>query len=199
MLSFLVTGCGYNPDNQPSQWLELRTLPLAEGRELALCVDFDCTKNQRYTFSSSDLQKIRATFEPSAETPQDERKQISLAIGLLETQVGTTIGTLHDQPENNFPDIPNTRQLDCIAESLNTTQFLLFLERENLLSFHRIGGNAHRGPLTLNAPHNSASIIENKSGKAFAVDSWFGHNGDPAWVTPIEHWLTGESPEQPYR
>ena len=199
LLSILSAGCSYNPQTPATRWLKLKDIPIAKGHELTLCIDFGCAKNKGYTFTAIDLQNIRATFQPPAETPFDERKRISQVIGLMEQQAGAAIGTLHDQPENNFSVLPNTHQIDCVAESLNTTQYLLLLEREQLLRFHRTGSNIHRGLFTLNIPHNSATIIDVNSEQAFAVDSWFGHNGDPAWVTPIERWLTGASPEQPHR
>ena len=45
-------------------------------------------------------------------------------------------------------------------------------------------------------PHTSAVIVETANGQAYAVDSWFHDNGQPAEVVPLEQWVAGWGPDE---
>jgi len=95
-----------------------------------------------------------------------------------------------DVPRNEFGP-PRTAQLDCIAETSNTTTFLLLLERDKLLSRHRVRYPAHRGFLIWSS-HNTAVLEELATGRLWAIDSWYGPKGSPAPVWPLDLWQSGE-------
>ena len=137
---------------------------------------------------------IRQHFSPTPHTATEERQRLASAIALFEQLTGPKLGTSGDEAQNYFEFMSPSNQLDCVAESLNTTHYLLLLEQMQLLRFHRTGGNVHRGLFTLNAPHNSATIIQLDNQQAYAVDAWFGANAEAAWITPVEHWLDGAEP-----
>lgn len=191
----LLVGCGYNYNSNPHSWLRQYNLHSSITPDnLTLCVNFGCTETKRSAISDKELQKIRSLFQPLAKTAKQEREQIAQAIALFEQQQGLKIGTHNDLAENDFSLSAGSHQLDCVAETSNTSVYLVLLSDMGLLRFHTVTGNAHRGPFTLNLPHNTAVIQEQSSGKAFAIDSWFGANGELPWVTPVEHWLTGATP-----
>ncbi|WP_299182244.1 hypothetical protein [uncultured Neptuniibacter sp.] len=195
LLVLLLGGCGYNLHAPPQNWLKSKQLyPVTADNHLTLCQDFGCSKVQTVQFDPANLQPIYKLFHPISSTPSEERARIAEAVGLMEQLAGPQLRTENDLPRNQYSFDTPTNQLDCIAESLNTTSYLLLFEQHNLLQFHRTGSNIHRGPLTLNAPHNSATVIDNTTNQAYAVDSWFYKNGEPAWVIPVDKWLSGSNP-----
>ncbi|WP_286240680.1 hypothetical protein [Neptuniibacter halophilus] len=196
LLCTLLAGCSYNPNGTPDNWLQSHGLQSESRETLRLCRNFGCSDRGTVRFSAEDMAQIRALFTPQSRSPEEERQRIANAIGLMETISGPQLNTVADLAKNDFALSNRSNQLDCIAESLNTSRYLLTLEQQGLLQFHRTGGNAHRGPLRLSAPHNSATIRQLSNQQGFAVDSWFRGNGEPAWVVPIEIWLSGNDPAE---
>ena len=43
-------------------------------------------------------------------------------------------------------------------------------------------------------PHNTAILLENKTGEAYAIDSWFHANGELPEVLPLKEWRAGYNP-----
>ncbi|WP_415882991.1 hypothetical protein ACMXYX_00180 [Neptuniibacter sp. QD72_48] len=199
LATLLVSGCGYNIQSSPTTWVnsyEVEVSDTEEGKRYSLCKSFGCDRRSSIQFYTDELDQVRQHFSPPAVTAEEERLRIATGIGLFERITGPKLRTFGDQAANNTSFISRSNQLDCVAESLNTTRYLLILQQMNLLHFHRPGGNVHRGPFTLNAPHNSATIVQLDTQQAFAVDSWFGANAEPAWITPVDNWLTGADPDE---
>ena len=197
IISLLISGCTtqQTASSNPSRWLQNYGIaPPKIEHPIQLCTDFGCKTKGLANFSHADILKISALFDPQSMTASEERISISEAIGLMETITGPELNTLHDLPANSFW-ASKSNQLDCIAESGNSSAYLLLLEQLHLLQHHTVTGIVHRGLFTLNAPHNSASIQETSSGQYFVVDSWFSANGKPAWVTPLAVWETGARPK----
>lgn len=192
----LLAGCGYNHNSKPNYWFKHHDLPTnISPQNLTLCTNFGCTKQRSSSFSTGEWAQIENLFLPAPETADQERIQIAKAIALMESQQGPKVGTQNDLAENGFGIGVEGSQLDCVAETSNTSIYLTLLENAELLKFHTVTGHAHRGPFTLNLPHNTATIKEKTSDKAFAIDSWYSANGQLPWVTPVENWLTGASPD----
>jgi hypothetical protein len=63
-----------------------------------------------------------------------------------------------------------------------------------LLRFHRPGERARRFAFLVFGEHWTATLVENDSGQAFAVDSWFFDPGFPAMVVPLARWKEGYDP-----
>ena len=69
------------------------------------------------------------------------------------------------------------------------------MARAGYLKWHKIKGWAGRGMLIDgNWPHRTAVVVELKTGKAYAVDTWFEDNGRPAHVVSLESWRDGWIP-----
>lgn len=112
----------------------------------------------------------------------------------MERLAGGQAGTWDDQPAGQGVFRP-TRQLDCVAETNNTTAYLLLLEHQGLLLRHTTGYPEHRGLMQLLAPHNTAVLKENETDRRFAIDTYFHANGQPPEVVPLDIWLDGYEPE----
>lgn len=125
--------------------------------------------------------------------PEDEIREERARASLTLVWGDPGAGARCSAPSNEFRP-PRTAQLDCIAEASNTTVYLLLLERDGLLSRHRVRHPARRGFL-LWSPHNTAVLEELATGRAWAMDSWYGPSGSPAPVWPLELWLAGKEDE----
>ena len=107
------------------------------------------------------------------------------AIGRL-TPVGNDYG-------GSYPWAGLPGQQDCIDESLTALSELEALERTGLLHWHRVAGRARRSPHLFDV-HWTAVIEEKATGRKFAVDPWFGDQGEPPVIQPLVNWLRGVKP-----
>lgn len=161
-----------------------------------LCSNFGCSARYRTSLSEAEWLEIRAYFQPQATDSAAERGQMARAIGHIEQIVGPKVGTTKDRPGAAILPMYSTKgQQDCIDEAYNTTTYLQFMERDNLLAWHAVGEPATRGYIVDRWFHNTATVIENSTGDAYVVDSWFGANGEAADVAGLEAWLDGWAPE----
>ncbi len=162
---------------------------------LMVCVSYGCRQSEVSFLDPTEWAAVVKEMQPNpSDLPELERKRISETIGLLERIIGPKVGTEQNKSRNR-PGPPGSRQLDCIAEMVNTKIYLLLLDRGNLLKHHRVAGPARRGPLNLSFWHNTAVIEETDTGRRFAVDPWFFDNGHPAVIIPLDRWMSGYSPD----
>jgi hypothetical protein len=166
-------------------------IPNLRAQELAVCYNYGCNTQGRVSLHDHQLKRIGVLLG-RARTPGEEREAVSQAIGLLENYAGQQTPTWRDRGENYNDDGVDGR-MDCIDHSTNTTRYLRLLEARGWLRFHRVADPAYRAPLLFNA-HWAANIVDRESGMAYAVDSWFFDNGQPAAVLPLDVWRRGWSP-----
>ncbi len=160
-----------------------------------ICYGYTCAQHAETGLSKAQWAKVRAIFRPAPKTPAEERKRIALAVGEMERIVGPMTGTAHDLPMD-LAGLGKPGQMDCIDEATNTTAYLAMMEKDGLFRFHKVTGPAQRGFFFLFGwPHSTAAVIDTTTGKKYAVDSWFGANGDPAFVVPMRTWLGGWRPK----
>lgn len=123
-----------------------------------------------------------------------ERVAIGNAIGRLERIVGPkthTDGDIGGTFRKTGED-----QMDCVDESTNTTIYLVMMQNDRLLKFHRVQQPIYRTPMTTMGtgkywPHFTAVVTDNTTHIAWAVDSWARDNGFPAEVLPLRDWIDG--------
>ncbi|HET8807970.1 MAG TPA: hypothetical protein VFM76_06300 [Methylophaga sp.] len=159
----------------------------------SICHSMTCHSVSDVSLSRSQWQRVRRHFEPVAQNAEAERQQIAAAIALLEKLVGNHTGTVGDQAKNHLLSSRHG-QLDCIDEATNSAVYLRIMDTQGLLSWHQAAPRTSRGPLTGQAPHNTASIIETQSQQRYAVDSWFFANGQPPAIVLMDLWKQGWQP-----
>lgn len=162
----------------------------AESR-LEVCVDYGCDKKRAARLDPAASARIAGLFT-GIDDAEAERTAVARAVGELERIVGRQTGTEADAPRNTGLEDRNG-QLDCIAESHNTLAYLRLLDESGHLDFHRISGRAVRR-LNLFGTHWAAVLEEDGSGRRYAVDSWYGANGEPAEIHPLAAWKRGARP-----
>mgnify|MGYP000874282989 CR=1 FL=1 len=176
----------------PAAWL--RTYGLAEQPRpegLTVCTSFACVGTARTALTPEEWERVRALFVPDPSDAAAERATAARAVGLLEEMVGAKVGTGQDRAEDTVGG-EDSGQLDCIAEAANTTEYLLLMARDGLLPRHRVATPAHRGFLVF-WPHSTAVLEELDGGTAYAVDSWYGANGEAAKVWTLAAWESWET------
>ncbi|MDH2431726.1 hypothetical protein QCD60_04045 [Pokkaliibacter sp. MBI-7] len=193
-LALILTGCA-GRNMPPQSYIGRYHIEEPKADAYRVCSVVNCDENSRLKLSADERQQLHAVFEPAAVDAVQERKQVAAAVALLERINGAKNNTAGDEARNHgtFASSP---QLDCIAETINTTVALLLMQREGLLHFHHTGYPGHRGPLQLLGPHNTAVMVENDNGQEYAVDSWFFANGVEPVVVPLAEWRAGYDPDK---
>jgi hypothetical protein len=160
--------------------------------QVDVCIDYGCDLEHPIRVSQDEWHTIGSLFD-EAGSAADERAAVALAVARFEQIAGLQAGTQGDLPENSG-DHGGPGQLDCIAESINTHLYLQMLERASLLRWHLVKERAKRYRFVFST-HWSAVLERPDTGEAYAVDSWYGRNGDPALVIPLEQWRQGVRPD----
>lgn len=160
------------------------------------CSGYSCTRKVESGFTEKDWASVRIIFTKSkAKDAAIERSKIAKAIAKMEGIIGAKTGTSHDLPEARGRK-EDPAQMDCLDETVNTSRYLEFLAEDGLLKFHRVGLPVHRGYMIDGAwPHNTATIIEDKTAQQFVVDSFYRANGEEPYIVTAKDWLLGWKPK----
>lgn len=161
-----------------------------------LCHGFSCTYKTPVSISQTQWQEALNIFHPPATNAAEEKQKIVHAIAMIERTVNTITKMNPDLGKaENFES--DEDQMDCIDETINTSLFLKFLEKENVIKWHKVGEPIHRGYfIDAMWPHNSATIIEKSSNQVFAVDSYWYNNGAPAQIIHMDIWMDSWDPTE---
>ena len=169
--------------------LVLTTLlvPAAQSQPVVFeaCVDYHCDRQRPVMLDEPTWQRVASLFLVN-DSAQTERANIARGIALMERLVGQQTGTWQDRPRNSA-GTGQTGQLDCIAESINTTTYLRLLEQAGLLRWHSVEQRIKR-QRWLVAIHWTAVIRATDTDLRYAVDSWYGDNGTPPLVQLLSDW-----------
>lgn len=188
-LTLLVAGCATGLPIK--KYNDLPAAPEA----FSICHGYSCTHKSKAGFTSSEWQSVLNILRQNpAKTPEEERSKIGHAIAQMEEYTGKKTGTDEDHAEAvGFKT--SIYQLDCIDETVNTTQYVTLLQQAGALKFHEITEPTHRGYLIDGTwPHNTAVIKEKASGALFVVDSFYRANGQEPYIMPRQTWLDGWKP-----
>ena len=163
--------------------------PEASPEKFIVCHGYGCSERSYAELTSKQWKSIERIFRKTSKTAEEERVKISKAIAKIEGYVGNLVGLEDDQPKAPIIKSSN-HELDCVDETVNTTKYLNFLQNEGLLKFHRVGQPAYKGFLIDGTyPHNTTTILENETGKAYVVDSYISANGKEPVIRSLEEWL----------
>ncbi len=195
ILIFLIfTSCLAQVDKGARNYIVQLGNEKPEPSSFVFCSNYGCQKKTVITLGLDSWNEVRMIFADKVIDADAERMKISEAIGRLESIVGPITKTEYDEP-GSFVGAGKDNQLDCVDESLNTSTYLVMMENEGLITYHKLLGPAQRGFLIIGGwPHRAPVIEEKETGKRFVVDSWFYRNGEPAVVLPLQEWLNGWSP-----
>ncbi len=191
----LLSACAMEKYAQNS--LLRKNIHITSTESFPHCHSYGCDKKAQVSFSPQDWQQVEATFTPAPQNAEEERRAISRAISVFEILVGEKAGTANDKGGTFRRMMADGTQLDCVDESLNTTIYLMLLERKGLLKYHSAGAPEVRLPIIHAGrwPHQTATIIDKETQIHYAADSWFHDNGFPAEILTLEKWKKGWKPD----
>ena len=158
-----------------------------------VCHSGGCAEVSMVSLSDEEWLQISDIFDNNAQNASDERTQIAVAIGLLETLIGNKIGTSGDLA-GTFGNSQYKGQLDCNDEAINTTTYMRLLQSQGLMLQHVIEDTRTRNFFFTGWPHSTAVIRDIATGEQFAVDSWFYDNGHAATIVPFKVWKANYQP-----
>lgn len=190
----LLAACSAR-DGEPRDFMDrfgLEPEPAVEG--FSVCTSFACESSVVISLTDDEKRRLGEIFEPEPDNAAEERARIALAVGLMERMIGPRVGTANDAPKNTWIKGKQTEQLDCVAEAANTTTYLMIMKSMGRIGFHEVVHPARRGVIPFTA-HNTAVIRDVEFRREYAVDSWYGANGEPAHIAPLPLWLDGWDPE----
>lgn len=161
----------------------------AQGEHLQVCHSYECNSRTEIEFSEKELKEVQSQFL-GIDSAGEEREAMARAVGVFYLLAGAQSPIWQDHAENDDDEDVQGR-MDCIDHSLNTTEFLLVMQRRRWLRFHEVAKPIRRG--FWNA-HWSAHVIERATGARYVIDSWFYDPGEPAAVFALESWRDGARP-----
>lgn len=175
-------------------WIEEKGNPPPTLDRFTVCHDYGCASRTVVRLDKEEWQEIRDLFQPPPEDAAEERKAFSKAIAKLEVMVGKRAGTLGDKGGTlNAITLPG--QMDCVDEAVDTTTYLVLMEQDGLIKFHKAQSVAWRGKLFGEVlPHVTPVTAEIATGDLYAVDSSFYDNGAEPVILPLKEWLAGWEP-----
>jgi hypothetical protein len=158
---------------------------------ITYCHGFGCAMKATVRFTSGDMAKLKGIVAAGRGSPKAERTALGKADQWYERRAGAVTGTSGDRVKGTVGDAFDPTQLDCIDESTNTTTLLKLIEGRGWLKHHKVGRVKSRGLLfDMRYPHNTATVIENETGEAWAIDSWIPANGEFPDIMPVAIWVT---------
>lgn len=175
--------------------LLLSSPALASSPMFVQCYDFGCKNTREFSFGEHHWREIRQIFSTGIVDSDSEKQAIRRAIATMERISGELTGT-HQDKGGNWPGYDIPRQMDCIDESTNTFQYLVALDDQGLLKWHRADRKYRR--IVWFITHWTAAVVENDSGEIFAVDSWYLDNGEMPYIQPLADWRRERSFEADY-
>jgi hypothetical protein len=192
LLCLGLSGC--STTRAPQLYLSHFDLKQPQIDDFETCAAAGCRQRSRLAYSESEWHSLRTIFVPAPVSAAEERERLRVAIAAMEVLIGEKNDTSGDNPKNQRRG-SNSPQLDCIAETANTTVALLLLKQDGLIRYHRVSYPQHRGFIHLRFPHNTAALFDLETGEHFALDSWFFANGEPPICVPVAQWKAGYCPD----
>ena len=202
LLALLELGGCLRENGLNDQYLQLYAQPNPRPNHFYECHGYGCARIDHVRLSAAEWRSVRALFNPPAADAREERRQIALAVALMQRMVGQRTGTSAHQwmryvgvvGGNPMGDLT---QLDCIDESVNTWTYLTMMARDDLLKFHRVGPLATAGGLLHFDFRNTAVLVEEADGALFAVDATLVDETEPTAIIPLKLWRAHWPPDIP--
>ncbi len=196
--SLPLAACTYDDGpNTGKRYSELG-IDAPQKNEVVVCHAYGCKMKTPYRFTGANIAEITREMRKVKrnDSPEEERRAVAYAIGLMERQVGKALG-IDDKAGMQWTASGDPTQEDCIDESTNTTSYLMVLQNNGLLRYHTVQGPLGEDNMLYGTvigrpvkywPHYTAILKETKTGQRWAVDSWIADNGENPSITKLEDW-----------
>lgn len=160
---------------------------------LRICFNSSCSTVEVMTFTADDLAVVREQLAhcPS-EALHDRLQRIRIAVWQMEVLAQKYQPILANDRAVNDQEYGVEGRTDCVDNASNTTTFLRILEDLGELPGWSVASPRVRNRLDLNLVHWTATVIDQRSGAYWAVDSWFRPHGHLPFVMPLADWKQEE-------
>lgn len=197
-----LPACTFEREGPPEEHYSEFKTEAPRGNTVTVCHAYGCQMQTPVVIGPSQVKEIAAEMKKirKADTPHEERRAIAYAVSWMERYVGEKIGTKADRAGMEFNGPGDPTQQDCVDEATNTTSYLLVLEKNGLLKYHKISRPFSRGNILLgvsNWVHWTATMHENSTGVKWAVDSWIYENGENPAIVEADKWYRKDLKELP--
>ncbi len=159
----------------------------ASAQVFRICHGYDCYYQTKVTLTPNDEMRIRTLLKKAARSANDERKALRKAVAILEERSTIVIG-VRDKPKMQFGKARIKGQMDCVDESINTDNFLRYLETRGWLKYHTSAKRATRGSFIDGRYPHWTAVIKDNTGQSWAVDSWYEAGGGLPDIMPLQEW-----------
>ena len=164
-------------------------LPPTASR-MTVCYGFRCRRRMELAFTGKERATLRNILAKGRRSAASERKAIQRAFVWFDHRVGKEVGTSRRVARADFRAFDDAHNFDCWDTTRNATSLLLVLQDWGALHHHTVGNPRDRGNILVGQlPHNTAVIVERKSGTRWVVDMWPTAYGQVPDVMPLAKWL----------
>ena len=139
--SVSLGACTYDDGPDPNWHFLKLEMDAPQKNTVVVCHAYGCKMKTPYRFTSANIAEITGEMRKVKrnDSPEEERRAIAYAIGLMERQVGAAIG-IRDKAGMQWTASGDPTQEDCVDESTNTTSFLMVLQSNSLLHYNTVEG-----------------------------------------------------------
>lgn len=156
--------------------------------KLTACHGYGCRLEKSFAITKKTSDRFAAIMARGKSSPEAERAAVSSAVQFYEELSAAAIGH-RDGPKSPVVASGAPGQMDCIDESTNTRHLMMYLQNRGLIVHHTVQQNVTRGALIDGRyPHWTAVLRETKSGKRWAIDSWYEPAGGPPDIMELAEW-----------
>jgi hypothetical protein len=164
-------------------------LPPTAGR-MTVCYGFRCRRRMELGFSGSERAALVSIIARGRASPAAERKALQQAFVWFDRRVGKETGTSKRVANADIRTLDAAHNFDCWDTTRNAVSFLLVLQSWGALHHHTVGNPRYRGNILVGQlPHNTAVLVERKTGTKWIVDMWTTAYGQVPDVMTLEKWL----------
>jgi hypothetical protein len=153
-----------------------------------VCHGFGCHFRSGLELGAADARRFSRIMAAGASSAKAERAAVSRAVRYYEDRAAAVIG-VRDRPKSDASQYARRGQMDCVDESTNTRALLLYLERRGLLKHHTVDRNVTRGFFLDGRYPHATAVLRDRSGKKWAIDSWYEPTGGPPDIRPLSEWV----------
>ncbi|MEZ5647490.1 MAG: hypothetical protein R3E60_00655 [Alphaproteobacteria bacterium] len=189
-----VTGCTYQYASTAPDLIAERGLPPPSRTKFTVCFNYGCSSTQEIKLSDAEWAEVTSFVQTPASTAKAEREHLAAAVAKLEKIVEGYTKT--QDIGGTLKNVSKSGQLDCIDEATNTTTYLVVLEQQGFMHFHKTQATAWRGAIIVSSwPHTTAVVREMATNADYVIDSWFRDSGVMPDIVALTDWKAGWKPE----
>lgn len=159
----------------------------AAAEQLTVCHGYSCHYKTRLDLGRGDIARLASIMRSGSGSAEAERRAVSRVVQYYERRATAAVG-IKDGPKSDFGAGRKRGQMDCVDESTNTTRILKLVEQRGLLKHHKVMRRASRGFFADGRYPHFTAVLEDRSGRKWAVDSWYEPAGGPPDIMPLEKW-----------